>query len=236
MAADLGSVCTGYTGTAAECVQTIALVRTARASLPPNQAGSCAFPFVHAGVTYYDCAMGNLPTGAKATKSWCLVGAQDKGPQWGYCDDRRACTKDETSDCTVDRRGLDSNGRFIKILQTKACATVACAAGKFRSIGRRAVAVVDKGTAGCTPSKKCTVCQGDCDSDNDCATGLKCFQRTTSSQKVPGCAATGYVKTTDGDHDYCHTPPGECRVANVALHGSGLSRCAFSCIALVWLA
>ena len=53
------------------------------------------------------------------------------------------------------------------------------------------VPVVDTGASGCTPSAQCSVCQGDCDDDNDCANGLKCFQRQTSSQTVPGCAATG---------------------------------------------
>ena len=68
------------------------------------------------------------------------------------------------------------------------------------------VTVVDKGPSGCTASKPCMQCQGDCDIDADCDTGLKCFQRKSSSQTVPGCAATGYKASSEGDHDYCHDP------------------------------
>ena len=48
-------------------------------------------------------------------------------------------------------------------------------------------------------------CQGDCDEDSHCATGLKCFQRE-KGEKVPGCLAGG-----DGDisdTDYCYEDPG----------------------------
>ena len=63
---------------------------------------------------------------------------------------------------------------------------------------------MDKGASGCTSSNRCSACEGDCDSDSDCRPGLKCFQRRQSSDVVPGCATTGYVKTTS-DHDYCYS-------------------------------
>lgn len=63
---------------------------------------------------------------------------------------------------------------------------------------------MDKGSSGCTSSNRCSACEGDCDSDSDCRPGLKCFQRGQSSDVVPGCATTGYVKTTS-DHDYCYS-------------------------------
>ena len=34
------------------------------------------------------------------------------------------------------------------------------------------------------------MCQGDCDSDSDCASGLRCFQRY-SYIAVPGCTGSG---------------------------------------------
>ena len=40
-------------------------------------------------------------------------------------------------------------------------------------------------------------CQGDCDSDSDCAVNLVCFERN-SGQAVPGCSGT-----PEGDKDYC---------------------------------
>ena len=69
---------------------------------------------------------------------------------------------------------------------------------------RRGFRLKDKGGSGCTSGNKCGVCEGDCDNDNDCKSGLKCFQRSSSSKQVPGCAKGG-----DGDigtHDYCYKP------------------------------
>jgi hypothetical protein len=65
--------------------------------------------------------------------------------------------------------------------------------------------VVDKGANGCSSSKQCNKCEGDCDKDSDCKSGLKCFQRTSSKEVVPGCASKGYVKSSS-DHDYCYDP------------------------------
>lgn len=36
--------------------------------------------------------------------------------------------------------------------------------------------------------QKLTLCEGDCDVDNDCADGLMCFQRFSPKTPVPGCA------------------------------------------------
>jgi hypothetical protein len=46
-------------------------------------------------------------------------------------------------------------------------------------------------------------CQGDCDKDSECKSGLKCFQRT-GSQPVPGC--TGDKPEWSG-FDFCYKPP-----------------------------
>merc|ERR1712166_685113 len=67
-------------------------------------------------------------------------------------------------------------------------------------------AVNDMGASGCTSSNKCGQCEGDIHSDADCRTGLMCFQRTSSSQTVPGCQGSGYVKSSS-DHDYCYSEP-----------------------------
>ena len=43
-------------------------------------------------------------------------------------------------------------------------------------------------------------CEGDCDSNNDCQTGMKCFERTGGqSEVVPGCRGKGTK-----DWDYCY--------------------------------
>merc|ERR1712000_376321 len=47
---------------------------------------------------------------------------------------------------------------------------------------------------------KLNVCQGDCDADSNCASGLKCFQRN-GKQAVPGCKAGGSGDVST--YDYC---------------------------------
>mmetsp|Transcript_18412 Transcript_18412/g.45827 ORF Transcript_18412/g.45827 Transcript_18412/m.45827 type:complete len:2629 (-) Transcript_18412:138-8024(-) len=53
---------------------------------------------------------------------------------------------------------------------------------------------------GPNPQVKLLECQGDCDSDDDCESFLKCFQRN-SFEQVPGCSGKG----TSG-WDYCYVP------------------------------
>jgi hypothetical protein len=60
--------------------------------------------------------------------------------------------------------------------------------------------LVNKGGSGCTPAKKCTICQGDCDRDADCAKGLRCFQRNGKTI-VHGCQSGGSGDATN--YDYC---------------------------------
>jgi len=43
-----------------------------------------------------------------------------------------------------------------------------------------------KGTEYCQPYRQCGLCEGDCDSDDDCAGELVCHQRG-SNESVPGC-------------------------------------------------
>ena len=44
-------------------------------------------------------------------------------------------------------------------------------------------------------------CQGDCDTDNDCAGNLKCYQRSSGGTVPPGCSGT-----PTGSNDYCYDP------------------------------
>ena len=72
---------------------------------------------------------------------------------------------------------------------------------------------------GCSPSSKCSKCHGDCDTDDDCLDGLKCFERTAASTLVPGCESTGMIASNGNDHDYCwnpyETPPVQTLETNV---------------------
>jgi hypothetical protein len=47
-------------------------------------------------------------------------------------------------------------------------------------------------------------CEGDCDSDSDCAGSLKCFQRSSKREAVPGCANNADVP---GNYDFCYAAP-----------------------------
>ena len=48
-------------------------------------------------------------------------------------------------------------------------------------------------------------CEGDCDSDSQCISGLKCFQRN-GYEKIPGCSGSG-----KSGWDYCYNPgKGDC--------------------------
>ena len=61
-------------------------------------------------------------------------------------------------------------------------------------------------------------CEGDCDSDSDCADGLKCFKRDGYTE-TPGCVGEGASNS-----DYCYEPATLAYVGNNnnADHGLGL--------------
>jgi hypothetical protein len=65
--------------------------------------------------------------------------------------------------------------------------------------GDFSTALVSTGGTGCRGSV-CTVCEGDCDDDNDCGGTMKCFQRE-SLELVPGCSGVG-----KRGWDYCYIP------------------------------
>jgi hypothetical protein len=58
---------------------------------------------------------------------------------------------------------------------------------------------------GCAPDSPCDECQGDCDTDFDCAAGLFCYQKdlafTAEAAAVPGCEGLSFSRT-----DYCVAP------------------------------
>lgn len=59
----------------------------------------------------------------------------------------------------------------------------------------------NSGDNGCSSNDKCEKGEGDCDSDRECKTGLKCFQRENGEQ-VPGVIIpSGFPKDTDVCYD-----------------------------------
>merc|ERR1712222_36275 len=75
-------------------------------------------------------------------------------------------------------------------------------------------------------------CQGDCDGDSHCASGLKCFQRNGRTT-VPGCKAGGSGDVSS--YDYCYKPnipPGSWTLVNLggSAHIKGkLNKCQGDC-------
>ena len=67
-------------------------------------------------------------------------------------------------------------------------------------------------TGGDSPTVDLILCEGDCDSDDECAHGLVCFQRSGNEDDVPGCTRKGSLVDSKGsnsddvlvkDWDYC---------------------------------
>lgn len=61
----------------------------------------------------------------------------------------------------------------------------------FRDSASGSPVVVDRGATGCSATRPCAACEGDCDSDTECQGQLKCYQRTTAMETVPGCGLPG---------------------------------------------
>lgn len=61
--------------------------------------------------------------------------------------------------------------------------------------------------------EQCGACFADCDDDDECAPGLKCWERETRTLRVPGCDSTATISDEfggsegdDQDDDYCYDP------------------------------
>ena len=65
----------------------------------------------------------------------------------------------------------------------------------------------------CTPAAPCGMCQGDCDSDDDCKPGLKCYQRynrpwrTLTTPSIWEKASHWYYGHSRGEFQYQGGPP-----------------------------
>ena len=96
--------------------------------------------------------------------------------------------------------------------------------GEHRKL-RNTVAATELGADYCTPGNPCSKCQSDCDDHNDCAAGLKCFQRNGVDEDTFGCLKMTSVY--DGydpcfqpvNVEACRSSDGCCRV--VVFYGFG---------------
>lgn len=98
-------------------------------------------------------------------------------------------------------RGTCKNGKLIAASaakRTNQCDS--CNKGYKLTTGKKSP-LRSKGWSGCTTKRKCKACEGDCDSDKDCNTGLQCFQRNGYTI-VPACSGKGA-----NGYDYCVKMP-----------------------------
>ncbi|CAJ1951876.1 unnamed protein product [Cylindrotheca closterium] len=74
-----------------------------------------------------------------------------------------------------------------------------------------------------------SVCQADCDSNDDCQGNLVCYQRARGSNMVPGCRGNP-DQLGDGDEDYCILPTASFTELEVVGNGlNGLQVCQADC-------
>ena len=130
----------------------------------------------------------------------CIVG--DWGP-WGQCS--KTCGGGIQIRNRSVKYPAQFGGQQCPTLENKRlCNTQACSSANFTEQSdsgfyAKNVLKVIAGKNNFTPpsGRKLKECEADCDTDNDCATGLKCFQRS-GNEKVPGCEGTAL-----NNYDYC---------------------------------
>lgn len=72
--------------------------------------------------------------------------------------------------------------------------------GSSNNGGTRSSTVLDRNIKNCSRDNPCGQCQGDCDSNRDCAGDLVCFQKS-GKKPVPGCSGSDSSRT-----DFCIDP------------------------------
>ena len=121
---------------------------------------------------------------------------RSNGAHAGKVPDGRA---PNASSCEAPCAKLKACNFFSHSTARKSC--VLCSRCTLKETGK-ARNLANKGASGCTSSKKCGECEGNCDRDSDCKTGLTCFQRT-GKRKVPGCGGGGGDHDV-GNYDFCY--------------------------------
>jgi len=123
----------------------------------------------------------------------------------GSCTKANPCMQCQ-GDCDNNEQCAEGLYCFHRILSSTL--VPGCDAGGSGDIGTHdyctnvpSTVLQDAGRHGCTEANPCVQCQGDCDSDAQCAEGLHCFQRNTFSMLIPGCSAGGSGDIED--RDYC---------------------------------
>ena len=115
------------------------------------------------------------------------------------CSDYEDCGPEKTEEA-----GFEGNltGKVIRF-PSRPARYIRYYAGRSNVMDLYGTTLYNGGGSFCTPTTPCHRCQGDCDTDNDCNQGLKCFQRDGHTA-VPGCDEGGGGDVFD--YDYCYDP------------------------------
>ena len=141
-------------------------------------------------------APGNYASAASCL-AWCRTRAGSTGCEYI---DRGASTDGCYAHTAQVSHGSGSSGYTCFVFDR--CTRTAAAAA-WTGASTNSMSLVNKGGSGCTSSKKCTRCQGDCDRDSDCSEGLLCWQRN-GKEHVPGCMIGGGGDVNN--YDFCYAP------------------------------
>lgn len=125
----------------------------------------------------------------------------------GYCYDATSCAQDETC-IVVNESSFQCNPITDAPSQRPSRPPSKSASPTVEPLLRyvfdndcTAVPGHDPATGTCPGSTPLNRCEGDCDSNGNCAKGLVCHQRGSGSSTVPGCSGTPHT-----DKDYCVLP------------------------------
>jgi hypothetical protein len=64
------------------------------------------------------------------------------------------------------------------------------------------IPIASNGVSACTTTSRCDQCEGDCDTDDECKSGLLCKQRRYGNEILPGCVGSA----ASNGYDYCYEP------------------------------
>eukprot|EP01047_Picozoa_sp_COSAG01_P027792 COSAG01_NODE_1846_length_9050_cov_10.563991_6_plen_434_part_00 len=113
-----------------------------------------------------------------------------------------AATKQQVTALGLDGSALAFFFESYATASAFSCDPGAALPGSQVSAGRRRLGLWYRGWSGCSRWRPCAECQGDCDRDSECKSGLKCFQRSGYT-KVPTCGSSSGRRHAD----YCYRPP-----------------------------
>eukprot|EP01047_Picozoa_sp_COSAG01_P089270 COSAG01_NODE_21418_length_903_cov_1.079602_1_plen_281_part_10 len=180
-----GKVIPGWTGNRTCSLNELSWA--CRGSLTPSELSGRAYMANHCCGTAF-----NSTTGTLTFFGWSPSSQMPLGLCEGDCD--------RDSDCAQGLSCVHRNGDSAIV---PGCTGTLTSNGDYcypRAAGQLLGIVAHLGATPHAARLPLGLCEGDCDSDSDCALGLSCFQRNGALDSVPGCTGTYY----DNNVDHCY--------------------------------